>query len=66
MILAERIRCQLESMKVVDDGRESSATASIGVTSYRALARSLDILMRKVDAALCRAKEQRRNQVVAG
>ncbi len=66
MILAERIRCQLECMKVVDGGRESSVTASIGVTSYSALAKSPDILMRKVDAALYRAKEQGRNQVVAG
>ena len=64
-ILGERIRRQVESLRILDGDRESSVTVSIGVTSFSAEAKSPDILMRKADALLYRAKEQGRNRVVS-
>jgi diguanylate cyclase (GGDEF)-like protein len=64
--LAERIRSQISSMKVVEGDKECSVTISIGVTSLSALDNTPDILMRKADAFLYRAKEQGRNRVVCG
>ncbi len=66
MILAERVRRQLEDLRILDGDRESSVTVSIGVTSFGAEARSPDILMRRADALLYQAKEQGRNRVVGG
>ena len=64
--LAERIRAQVVTEKVVDGDKECSITVSIGVTSFSTMEGTPDLLMRKADAALYRAKKQGRNQVVAG
>ena len=64
--LAERIRIQIDSVKVVDGDKECSVTVSIGVTSFSTMEGTPDILMRKADAALYRAKESGRDRVVAG
>ena len=64
--LAERIRDQIDTVKVVDGDKECSVTVSIGVTSFSTMEGTPDLLMRKADSALYRAKEQGRNRVVAG
>jgi len=66
LVLAERIRVQIEAMKVIDGENECSITVSIGVTSFSNMAGTPELIMRKVDAALYRAKEQGRNRVIAG
>ena len=66
LILAERVRRRLEDLRILDGGKESSVTVSIGVTSFGADAKSPDNLMRKADVALYQAKEQGRNRVVGG
>ena len=65
-VLAERIRIQINGVKVIDAGTECSITVSIGVTSFSTMEGTVDILMRKVDAALYKAKESGRDRVVAG
>jgi diguanylate cyclase (GGDEF)-like protein len=64
--LAERLRAQVNTVTVIDGDKECSVTISIGVTSFSTMEGTPDILMRKADAALYRAKEQGRNRVVAG
>jgi diguanylate cyclase (GGDEF)-like protein len=64
--LAERLRAQVDTVTVIDGDKECSVTISIGVTSFSTMEGTPDILMRKADAALYRAKEQGRNRVVAG
>ena len=63
--LAERIRSQIDSVQVVDGNKECSVTVSIGVTSFSTMEGTPDLLMRKADAALYRAKDQGRDRVVA-
>jgi len=63
--LAERIRNQIDSVKVVEGNKECSVTVSIGVTSFSTMEGTPDLLMRKADAALYRAKDQGRDRVVA-
>lgn len=64
--LAERIRSRICSMKVVEGDLVCSLTVSIGVVTFSSSAGTPDILMRKADAALYRAKEEGRDRVVTG
>ncbi|UCF97926.1 MAG: diguanylate cyclase [Spirochaetaceae bacterium] len=57
---AERIRSSLETFDFKDVGK---VTASFGVTEYRC-GEVADTLLKRVDKALYRAKEQGRNLVV--
>jgi diguanylate cyclase (GGDEF)-like protein len=66
MALAERVRAQIETVNVIDGDKECSVTVSIGVTSFSTMEGTPELLMRKADAALYRAKDQGRNRVVAG
>lgn len=65
MVIAERIRCRLESHLHVDEGHERYVTASIGVASFQAhKPQSPQDLLAYADKALYRAKSEQRNRVV--
>lgn len=66
VLLAERIRAQVEEMKVVDGNRECPVTISIGLATFSRGVTTPDLLMRRADEALYRAKGEGRNRVVAG
>ena len=63
--LAERLRARVEATPCVVQGYSIALTASFGVASYPAGARSGDEVFALADRALCRAKRQGGNQVVA-
>ena len=61
--VAERCRAKLAELLLSDDnGREYRITASFGVSACEA-SDTLDTLIKRVDAALYRAKDQGRNRV---
>jgi two-component system, cell cycle response regulator len=66
---AERIRLEIENMKIMANAGELSVTVSIGVTSLLFNSRktpSLDDLIKRADQALYSAKQAGRNSVKAG
>ncbi|HVZ71396.1 MAG TPA: diguanylate cyclase [Polyangia bacterium] len=62
---AERFRRVLSSGPVSDEGRAIEVTASFGVAVPRDASEELERLVRRVDAALYRAKREGRNRVSA-
>jgi diguanylate cyclase (GGDEF)-like protein/putative nucleotidyltransferase with HDIG domain len=62
-LLAERIRAAVAREPVTVEGRPLAVTASVGVATMRAPARSKNELLRRADRALYRAKRLGRNQV---
>ena len=64
--VAERMRRQIEDMEIMlpDDSRSIQVTASFGTASYSIESgKNVDLLIKKVDDALYRAKEEGRNRV---
>jgi diguanylate cyclase (GGDEF)-like protein/PAS domain S-box-containing protein len=61
--IAERLRQQVEKSPLQLTGATVQYTVSIGVTTASACDTSLDVIMRRADAALYRAKRNGRNQV---
>lgn len=63
---AEAIRAAVESLRIRHLGQELPAvTVSIGVASFPLQGRDSDVLLRRADEALYRAKREGRNRVVA-
>ncbi len=65
MILAERIRADIEASAAAAVGVEGSITASIGVASYPDDGQTCASLIDHADAAVCRAKAVGKNRVEA-
>jgi diguanylate cyclase (GGDEF)-like protein len=62
--LAERLRRAIEDLTIiVHDGRETGATASVGVASYPGAAADEAELIERADAALYASKHRGRNRV---
>jgi two-component system, cell cycle response regulator len=61
---AEEVREQLAALSFESDGQSFSITASFGVAE-RAAQESIDLLLKRADAALYQAKRAGRNRVVA-
>ena len=64
--LAERLRVEIEGLKLSAEGRAFSLTVSIGVSEFCAEDETLDPVLRRADAALYEAKLGGRNRVVVG
>ncbi len=64
LALAERLRARMESAPLMVDGHPVTATISLGVASVPECGRSVDALVRAVDAAMYEAKRQGKNRVV--
>jgi diguanylate cyclase (GGDEF)-like protein len=62
--VAERIRNAIAARPLAIDGRQLTATVSIGVACYPEDGRTLDALAARADRALYQAKQQGRNRVV--
>ena len=63
-IVAERIRQQVEQMRVCSGGQEVSATVSIGVAQAEAGMTDIGTLLKRADQALYAAKRSGRNCVI--
>jgi diguanylate cyclase (GGDEF)-like protein len=63
--LAERLRAACAIETPVIEGQRIPVTISLGVADYTAESKDIDDLLKKADAAMYRAKNQGRNQVVA-
>ena len=63
--LAERVRKKIEAQTIVLRREKTRITVSIGVAAFPRDAQLKEELIQKADAALYRAKEDGRNQVVA-
>jgi diguanylate cyclase (GGDEF)-like protein len=63
-VLAERLRAEMERSPLIVDGMPVTATISLGVASMPESGRSVDALVRAVDAAMYEAKRQGKNKVV--
>ncbi len=61
-LLAERIREEIQKIRIDANGDMVSLTASLGVAQYDGKNNSLDAVIAKADQALYRAKEGGRNQ----
>ncbi|CBL46855.1 Hypothetical protein HDN1F_32720 [gamma proteobacterium HdN1] len=64
MIVAERIRASIEATTIPFEDYEIRATASLGVTEYKATVPDCENLIARADAALYKAKEAGRNRVI--
>lgn len=64
LVLAERLRAEMERSPLIVDGMPVTATISLGVASMPESGRSVDALVRAVDAAMYEAKRQGKNKVV--
>ena len=64
--LAERLRAEIEGLKLSAGERGFSLTVSIGVSEFCAEDETLDPVLRRADAALYEAKLGGRNRVVVG
>ena len=64
IVVAERIRSSIESLKVMNAGKELSVTVSVGVSQYDSVrdSETRDIIER-ADKALYKAKQEGRNRV---
>ncbi|MDP5018042.1 MAG: GGDEF domain-containing protein, partial [Dolichospermum sp.] len=65
VITAERIRVNIEEIKIPIDDKLVSITVSIGVGSYQKGDTDIDVLIQRADKALYQAKNQGRNRVIA-
>ncbi|HEV2538816.1 MAG TPA: GGDEF domain-containing protein [Frateuria sp.] len=65
LVLAERIRCTVESTPLLVDGHVLQLTVSIGVAAPRPGERDVNALLHRADAALYGAKRAGRNRVMA-
>ncbi len=63
--VAERIRCRVENLRIMIEGRELRFTVSAGVARLTTGMTSLDALIKQSDDALYRAKDKGRNRVEA-
>jgi len=63
MIVAERIRQQVEDASVIVGGAPAKATVSIGIASTERFGYDLDALIRQADSAVYAAKRGGRNRV---
>lgn len=63
-ITAERIRENIENLKIPNGEEYISITVSIGVASYHFQDVNIDMLIQRADEALYQAKNQGRNRVV--
>jgi len=66
LVTAERLRGAVQNEAAQSEIRDLTLTVSIGVASLDEVARSLDAIHRKADAALYEAKRRGRNRVVSG
>jgi diguanylate cyclase (GGDEF)-like protein len=64
LILAERLRHAVESVRGIDHNQKLHVTASIGITSYRLEDPSFYAVIRRADAAMYQAKSRGGNRVV--
>jgi len=64
LVLAERLRAEMERSPLMVDGAPVTATISLGVASMPQSGRSVDSLVRAADAAMYEAKRQGKNKVV--
>jgi diguanylate cyclase (GGDEF)-like protein len=65
LVTAERLRGAVQNEGLVAEGRELSFSVSIGAAALDEVARTLDAVLRKADAALYEAKRRGRNRVVS-
>ncbi|MCP4264751.1 MAG: diguanylate cyclase [Candidatus Brocadiaceae bacterium] len=63
LLLAERIRLEIESLLIDTSGHKIRMTVSIGVSSIKSEDRSLEQLQHRCDKALYKAKNSGRNSV---
>ncbi len=67
LIVAERVRAAIAGSPVVTDGQAIPITASLGVAEWTGAEPSIELTLRRADAALYDAKQAGRNRVcVAG
>jgi len=65
VLLAERLRREVEKSPAMYEGKEISYTVSLGVTVYREGVSSVDELLKAADEALYEAKSKGRNCTVS-
>jgi diguanylate cyclase (GGDEF)-like protein len=65
MLIAERIRRQIEEMRVPSDHGELAVTISIGVCASADSSDNPEELIKKADTALYQSKEAGRNRVTS-
>lgn len=64
LVIAERLRKEVESMTLNFQDQEINTTISIGIATFSRDARDSKQLIRKADLALYRAKEEGRNRTI--
>ncbi|HON41878.1 MAG TPA: sensor domain-containing diguanylate cyclase, partial [Bacillota bacterium] len=64
LVLAERLRAEMERTPLMVDGTPVTATISLGVASMPQSGGSVDALVRAADAAMYEAKRQGKNRVM--
>ncbi|MBD2296758.1 PleD family two-component system response regulator [Anabaena sphaerica FACHB-251] len=65
VIVAERIRENINNESIAVEGQQVSITVSIGVASYSLGDKTIDAIIQRADQALYQAKNQGRNRVIA-
>jgi diguanylate cyclase (GGDEF)-like protein len=65
VIVAERIRENIQHKSIVVQEQTISITISIGVSSYKIGEESIDTILQRADQGLYQAKKQGRNRVIA-
>ena len=64
-MVAERVRAEIADIPFVVNGETISVTVSVGVSSVKKAADSVQDLIKRADVALYEAKSGGRNRVVA-
>ena len=65
LVLAERLRQQVESLSIIFEEHTINLTVSIGVFSYPDHGAEVDLLVKACDDAMYKAKQKGRNQIVS-